>query len=235
MAELRFGPQELLVSEIFGPTFQGEGYSLGRRCGFLRLGHCNLKCSWCDTPYTWDWRRYSADAELTRLGVGEVAARIERMGVPLLVVSGGEPLLQQAGLIALFARLPATLAVEIETNGTVIPEPKLTERVSRFTVSPKLAHAAMSEQRRIRPVALRALGATHKSIFKFVATAESDLDEIEVIVSELALSDIYVMPEGHDPQRLVERMRALAPAVQERRWNLTTRLQVLLWGNQRAV
>ena len=42
-------PEELVVSEIFGPTWQGEGPSLGRRCGFVRLGRCNLACTFCDT------------------------------------------------------------------------------------------------------------------------------------------------------------------------------------------
>ncbi|GAT68769.1 radical SAM family protein [Planomonospora sphaerica] len=235
MSERRFGAQKLIVSEIFGPTFQGEGYSLGRRCGFLRLGHCNLACSWCDTPYTWDWHRFSPESELSRLDVTEVAARIENMAVPLLVISGGEPMLQQAGLVSLFAHLPPGLAVEIETNGTVAPEPAVTERVSRFTVSPKLTHAAMSRQRRIRPAVLHAFAATDKATFKFVAASPYDLDEIETLTRELDLPDVYVMPEGRDPDQLMERMRALAPAVQERSWSLTTRLHVLLWGDRRAV
>nr|MDT0661998.1 7-carboxy-7-deazaguanine synthase QueE [Micromonospora sp. DSM 115978] len=235
MAERRFGPGELIVSEIFGPTFQGEGYSLGRRCGFLRLGHCNLACSWCDTPYTWDWHHFSPESELSRLDVAEVAARIETMAVPLLVISGGEPLLQQAGLVALFAHLPPALTIEIETNGTVAPESAVTDRVSRFTVSPKLAHAAMSSRRRIRPAVLRAFAATGKATFKFVAATPPDLDEIETLAGELALPDVYVMPEGRDPDQLLERMRTLAPAVQKRNWSLTTRLQVLLWGDSRAV
>ena len=53
----------LAVSEIFGPTHQGEGPSTGRLCGFVRLARCNLSCLWCDTPYTWDWGG-------NRIGVG---------------------------------------------------------------------------------------------------------------------------------------------------------------------
>lgn len=235
MAERRFGAQALIVSEIFGPTFQGEGYSLGRRCGFLRLGHCNLTCSWCDTPYTWDWHRFSAESELARLDVDEVAARIRSLAVPLLVVSGGEPMLQQSGLVALFAYLPPAQDIEIETNGTVAPDPEVTERVSRFTVSPKLAHASMSRERRLRPGVLHAFAATGKATFKFVAASPDDLDEIEALTGELEPADVYVMPEGRDPDQLIKRMRMLAPAVQERNWSLTTRLHVLLWGDRRGV
>ena len=59
----------LAVSEIFGPTLQGEGPSSGRRAMFLRLAGCNLSCSWCDTAYTWDWSRYDKKAEVTMMQV----------------------------------------------------------------------------------------------------------------------------------------------------------------------
>ena len=45
----------LIVSEIFGPTIQGEGPFSGRRAFFLRLGICNLRCTFCDSKFTWDW------------------------------------------------------------------------------------------------------------------------------------------------------------------------------------
>ena len=85
----------LVVSEVFGPTLQGEGPSAGQRAGFVRLGRCSLSCSWCDTPYSWDWKRYDPAVELRELAVGEVAASIRAMDVPMVVVTGGEPLLQQ--------------------------------------------------------------------------------------------------------------------------------------------
>lgn len=65
-AGLSVAEGELVVSEVFGPTFQGEGPSLGRRAGFVRLGRCNLDCSWCDTPNTWDWSRFDPAIELRR-------------------------------------------------------------------------------------------------------------------------------------------------------------------------
>ena len=55
------------------------------------------------------------------------------------------------------------------------------------------------------------------------------------MVDECALTDVWVMPEGTDAAILTERQRALAPAVIERGWNLTTRLHILLWGDRRGV
>src|SRR3954451_18718764 len=94
-------PASLVVSEVFGPTFQGEGRSLGRRCGFVRLGRCNLACTWCDTKYTWDWSQYDPSVELRRRTVDEVVADLAAMDVPMVVITGGEPLLQQRAMAAL--------------------------------------------------------------------------------------------------------------------------------------
>ena len=69
----------LVVSEVFGPTVQGEGPSAGRLCGFVRLGRCNLACDFCDTGYTWDWDRYDAAVELTEMPVGDVLAKLDSM------------------------------------------------------------------------------------------------------------------------------------------------------------
>ena len=95
--------QYLVVSEVFGPTWQGEGPSLGRRCGFVRLGRCNLACTWCDTPYTWDWERYDPRVELHRRMVTEVVSELDAMKIDMVVISGGEPLLQQSHLPPLLA------------------------------------------------------------------------------------------------------------------------------------
>src|ERR1700730_7162757 len=97
----------LVVSEVFGPTIQGEGPSLGRRAGFIRLGGCDLTCSWCDAAYTWNASRYDLRAELTRM---PVTAMVERalVGDPeIVVITGGEPLLhqQQAGRLELLDQL----------------------------------------------------------------------------------------------------------------------------------
>ena len=66
----------LVVSEIFGPTIQGEGQYAGQLVAFIRLGGCNLACSWCDTPYTWDASRFDLRNEMTRTPVNEILERV---------------------------------------------------------------------------------------------------------------------------------------------------------------
>jgi organic radical activating enzyme len=226
----------LVVSEVFGPTWQGEGPSLGRRAGFVRLGRCNLQCTFCDTPYTWRWEDHDPAVELTTVSVVDVLAQLETMRVPLVVVTGGEPLLQQSHLPPLLDGLRAwRIDCEVETAGTLSPTPEVIAGVTRFNVSPKLANSGNPVERRYRPDVLRELESTGKASFKFVAVDASDLDEIGRIVEDNALTDVWVMPEGIDATTIVERGRALADPVLARGWHLTTRLHVLLWGDRRGV
>lgn len=225
----------LVVSEVFGPTLQGEGPSAGQAAAFVRLGRCNLACSWCDTPYTWDWERHDPADELTTMAVTDVLARLDSMGVDLLVVTGGEPLLQQRHLPPLLEGAKARgWTVELETAGTLAPTAAV-DLVDRFNVSPKLAGSGMAIERRYKPDVLRAFQATGRAVFKFVASDPSDLDEVDAMVAECGLEHVWVMPEGVDGPTLVARMQALAPHVVARRWNLTPRLHVLLWGDRRGI
>lgn len=228
----------LVVSEVFGPTWQGEGPSLGRRAGFVRLGRCGLRCTWCDTPYTWRWEDHDPTVELTTRSIREVVDEVLAMDVGLVVVTGGEPLLQQSHLPPLLAPLRARgLEVEIETAGVLAPDPALHGLVTRFNVSPKLASSGNDLERRHRPDVLRAFVATGRAAFKFVAVDVADLEEIQGIVDECGLprGDVWVMPEGTDADTVIERSRELIDPVLARGWNLTTRLHVLLWGDRRGV
>jgi 7-carboxy-7-deazaguanine synthase len=228
-------PPTLAVSEVFGPTVQGEGPTAGRRAGFVRLGRCNLDCRWCDTPYTWDWDRYDPAVEVATTPVAEVVARLDAMAVERVVITGGEPLLQQRSLVPLLGVLGERgWAVEVETNGTIAPTPEVAAGVTAFNVSPKLANSGVPEDRRLRPDALRALVATGKAAFKFVATGVGDLDEIAAVVAAYGLAPVWVMPEGTDAATVSGRLAALADGVVARGWNLTTRLHVLVWGDERG-
>jgi len=234
-ADLTLGDDELVVAEVFGPTFQGEGPSLGRRAGFLRLGRCNLDCSWCDTPYTWDWDRFDPATELRHEPVASILARLDAMAPEIVVITGGEPLLQQRRLIPVLEGCAARgWPVEIETNGTIVPDERVVALVRRWNVSPKLANSGVPFEQRIRSEALAALRATGRAEFKFVVAEADDLGEVAELVDAHGLNPVWVMPEGTDPITLLDRSQKLADAVLERGWNLTSRLHVLLWGDQRG-
>jgi 7-carboxy-7-deazaguanine synthase len=235
--------QDLVVNEIFGPTVQGEGRSLGRRCAFLRLGGCNLSCSWCDTPYTWDWTgasdsgvAYDPRKELHRRPVADVLADLLAIGPDLIVISGGEPLGQQERLIPLVRALRGHhKEIEIETNGTHAAHPELVAAGARFNVSPKLSHSGDPRHRRIVPDALTNLAALPDSTFKFVCQNTGDLDEVAELTRTFSLASVWIMPIGRTADDVTKHMSELADAVVDRGWNLTTRLHTLVWDDKRGV
>ncbi|GJF32582.1 radical SAM protein [Kitasatospora sp. NE20-6] len=223
----------LLVRERFGPTFQGEGPSTGRITHFLRLWGCNLHCPPCDTPDTWDRSRFDPADVARHHTAREIADWLTGRPGERLVVTGGEPLMQQRALLPLLRLLPG-YRVEIETNGTIPPLPEVVERVEAFNVSPKLARFAAPGDWRISPRALRALADCGKARFKFVVQEPGELEEISALVGEYGLGSVWVMPEGTSSAAVLEGMRGLADAVLARGWNLSTRLHTLIWEDARG-
>ena len=127
----------LTVSELFGPTVQGEGPSAGRLASFARLSGCPLACRWCDTPWTWDWTRYNRTAEQHPMTVSEVTAWAENQPARLIVITGGEPLIQARQLAELVPAADALgKVVEIETSGIITPPLQLAAAGASSTSRP---------------------------------------------------------------------------------------------------
>lgn len=234
----------LLVSEIFGPTIQGEGPSIGKPVKFLRLGACNLACTFCDTSYTWDFtslngKSYSKES-LETLTLAEILTRLTDIFASRLVISGGEPMLQQESLYFLLRAIRSYEGwpVEIETNGTIPPSLLFSDLVTQFNVSPKLANSGNVERHRtpiIIPV-LRQFSQTGKAIFKFVVSEVDQLEEVQSLVdkAEIDPQSVYVMPMGTRAEEILCRSQVLVNETVLRGWNFTTRLHVLLWGDERG-
>ena len=234
-------PGNLAVSEIFGPTLQGEGRNIGMSCFFLRFAGCNLKCSWCDTKYTWDWEHYKKEDEIIKMNAEAIYNRLKDLAkgtghkIQALVVTGGEPLLQQG----MWRQVTEVLIregwwVEVETAGTIAPLTG-TEYVSQFTVSPKLANSGNIPAKRYQPQALNAFMNTGKAVFKFVVTSVQDFEEVHKLVDAHDLSPVYIMPEGTTAENLQKVTELIVPTVIEKGYNFTPRLQVELWGQKRGV
>src|SRR5690606_2481138 len=177
-------PYTTLFRSKCGGTVQGEGPSTGVPACFVRLALCNLICSPCDTPYTWDTARYDLRKEAHYESVEGLLAWALDQPEGLVVVTGGEPLIQMAGLTELVKGLRgAGRMVEIETNGTIAPSAALVAAGPYFNVSPKLSRfgAAMPETRRLRPDVLRTFVATGRARFKFVVSEPAELAEIAAL------------------------------------------------------
>ena len=221
------------IAEIFY-SIQGEGSLLGVPSVFVRTSGCNLRCSWCDTPYTsWnpEGQEFSLDTILEE--VGEYPARY-------VVVTGGEPMIAP-GIVDLTERLRAHgLHITIETAGTVFA-PVACDLMS---ISPKLANstpedrwAAQHDRLRFQPEVLQKLMNAYDYQLKFVVAQPEDLDEIEGVLNRIKADrgKVILMPEGVEPSVLHERGVWLAEIAKRHGFRFSPRLHVELWGNRRGI
>lgn len=243
----------LQISQVFGPTVQGEGAAAGRHCLFVRTFGCNLECAWCDTAYTWavtdekaaktrDGHRYERDAPAYGRKFMTPADVLERLrGLwdietrpTVIVVSGGEPMMQQRELLPLLEWLRGWgHEVHVETAGTIAPRPEFDRAVTQYNVSPKLKSSGNPVKKRHKPAVLDALRDTGRAWFKFVVTSDvgEDLAEVDGIVAEAALSPqrVMVMPEGSDARTNIATAQQMVDAAVARGYGISFRTQVLLW------
>ena len=247
----------LRISETFA-SIQGEGKLTGAPSFFVRTSGCNLRCTWCDTPYaSWDPEGPVRTVEdIVREAVGVR----ERQGVRHAVLTGGEPMLPPAIVPLTGALRDEGFHITIETAGTIV-RPVACDLMS---LSPKLANSTPAgdprdpsgawadrhEQRRLKPDALRMLwhGAAELSKTwdrqcKFVVKGEADLPEIEAVLAILdegrtasertPPSDIMLMPEGTAVPS-PETRDAVQRICMRTGYRYCTRLHIHLYGDTRG-
>lgn len=253
---------KLKVNEIFA-TIQGEGASIGRAVTFLRLSICNLHCFWCDTYYTWNFgkgdgieKRWGVPTvkmadEVKEMEVDEVIEKLRALKPRRIVISGGEPMLQQAALTELIYKLQRMdLPVrdwehwefEMETNGTIEFKPgynsySLAGLLDQINCSPKLESSGNAKAIRFKPEVLSSYNNTDKAYFKFVVCKEEDLAEIAEIIETSGISKerVYLMPQGKTKAEQEAFQLQVQDYAQQHGYNFSPRLHVLLWDSKRGV
>jgi organic radical activating enzyme len=193
----------------------------------------------CDTSYTWDWTKHDRASQTVEVDPDQAFALTvaTAAGARTVVITGGEPLLQQEELVSLVSRLTSLgFRIEIETNGTLHPSEVLARSVSQWNVSPKLASSGNTLKARHRASALQWFASQAAAYFKFVVVSPKDLDEVEKLVTALDVprDRVILMPEGTDATSLLEKTAWLATRCTELGYRLGTRLHVLLWGAERG-
>jgi 7-carboxy-7-deazaguanine synthase len=221
------------VAEIFY-SLQGEGSLLGVPSVFVRTSGCNLRCTWCDTPYT-SWQPEGEERT-----VDSILAQVLAYPARHVVLTGGEPMLQPQLVPLSRALRQAGWHITVETAGTVDAD----VACELMSISPKLANSTPSgewairhENTRINLPVLRSLMARCAYQLKFVVAAPEDLVEIRALTASLgaAPGNVILMPEGRDPALLRERSLWLAPLCLEHGFRFSPRLHVDLWGDRRGV
>jgi len=202
---------------------------------FVRTSGCNLRCTWCDTPYT-SWEPQGEERS-----VASIVDEVNSYGATHVVITGGEPMIAPK-IEELTGRL--TQHITIETAGTV----DANVRCELMSISPKLANstphtresgrwAAQHDRLRYQPEILRRLIQLYPYQLKFVITNPSDLEQVNGIVEDIGAlrNRVVLMAEGVDAAILAERGRWLAEVAKREGFRITPRLHIDLWGNRRGV
>jgi 7-carboxy-7-deazaguanine synthase len=224
----------MVIAETF-TSIQGEGMLAGIPSFFIRTSGCNLRCTWCDTPYT-SWQ-----PEGERRSVRDLIAAATVAGLRHVVVTGGEPLLQRE-----IGELTHALAsnghhITVETAGTVAPE----FDCHLLSVSPKTSNSDPEGRFRERHRDLRInlaplqrlLGRHGEHQLKFVAQGEGDVGEILALVARLGVARerVLLMPEGRSAEEVAARASAVARLCLDHGFRYTPRLHLDLFGNRGGV
>ena len=221
------------IAELFY-SVQGEGSLVGVPSAFIRTSGCNLRCAWCDTPYT-SWSPEGTELTLEQI-LDEVAAHPARH----VVVTGGEPMIAP-DIVPLTERLRGRgLHITVETAGTVF-QPVACDLMS---ISPKLSNSVPSdalwgprhERLRLQPGPLLELMERYDYQLKFVIEKPADADEVRALVTRLRADAgrVILMPEGVDRDTLRSRGAWLAEICKEEGYRFSPRLHVELYGNRRG-
>lgn len=223
----------LFVNEFYA-AFQGEGATIGKRCWFLRLTGCDLSCEWCDSKYTWHPKVLEKAKKFTPK---QMAETLMVPGSPnRIVITGGEPLLQAVILAEFMTEvwmLRAGVKFEIETNGLHVPVPGML--FSKINVSPKISNSGLKKSERYNESALNYLASINNTIFKFVISTESDIDEILTDFQMIPKEKIYLMPQGITTSAQKSLSLKVMDLAMKYEFNFSPRLHILIHGNRRRI
>ena len=229
----RRGPITLHISEIFC-SIQGEGEHAGTPSVFVRTNGCNLRCHFCDTPYS------SWEPQGSIWTVEDVFREVRRYEQTHVVITGGEPLLQP-GVTPLVEMLrKESHYVTIETAGTIYRPVD----ANLMSVSPKRENSSPKspgrwkdrhDMLRHNPAVLQEIISKHNCQFKFVIEREEDVEDVKAFQKEfpeLDSSNVWLMPQAITKEDLLEIEAWLKPLAEQEGYQYSSRLQILEFGNR---
>lgn len=240
--------ETIRISEIFGPTIQGEGALIGRPTIFVRTGGCDYRCSWCDTLYAvesryrHDWKPMTAENIMTEIETLSAQRPIT------ISLSGGNPAIQPLEtLIDLGHAKGYTFA--IETQGSV--SQNWFAKLDVLTLSPKPPSSGMDTNLSILDECIEKAGDSPEIALKFVVFDEKDYNYAKAISARYPHLPVYLQPGNHTPPPgdnpdaaaidipgIMARMRWLIETANNDGWYTATilpQLHTLIWGNERGV
>ena len=235
------------VSEIFGPTIQGEGVLIGLPTVFVRTGGCDYRCSWCDSLHALD-TRFPGDWQAMTVEQVWVRVRALSGGKPLTVsLSGGNPAIQPLGELIEFGHQEG-YRFALETQGSVARDWFTT--LDTLVLSPKPPSSQMSTDWACFDACLAAAQGRPLTVLKIVIFDDEDYAYAKDAAARYPHLPIYLQPGNHTPPSpdvnnvivdmtgVMRRMEWLVDKATQDRWfgaRVLPQLHLLLWGNTRGV
>lgn len=235
------------ISEIFGPTIQGEGVLIGRPTVFVRTGGCDFRCSWCDTLHAVDSAYREDWLPMTPLAI-MMQVEILSRGRPLTIsLSGGNPAIQPMGSLIELGRRDG-YGFALETQGSVARS--WFRDLEVLTLSPKPPSSGMDADWTALEECIKAAGEAPQTVLKLVVFDEDDYAFARDAAARHPDLRIFLQPGNHTPppgraenahidmDGIMARMRWLVDKVSGDNWYEATvlpQLHTLIWGNLRGV
>lgn len=219
------------IAEIY-PSRQGEGLLTGTPSVFIRTSGCNLRCWFCDTPYT------SWEPEGDEMSPDGILARVSEWDTPHVILTGGEPMLFAESIPLTEGLQSLGKHVTVETAGTLY----LPLASNLMSISPKLSNSTPSgqtawrrrhERTRHRPRVIQRLLSEYEYQLKFVVAEPQDCDEIHRYLDQFPQADptrVLLMPQGTDLLTLAEIGEWLEPYCEASGWRFCPRQQIEWFG-----
>ena len=244
--------KSFLVNEIY-PCLQGEGVNLGKPAVLVRFQICNLRCVWCDTPYTHtnksdpvDVKDLNGKQNFFRISFEDLIEKIHSYSIKHIIFTGGEPTLQNLAMLAkALLQLDVAYTFEVESNGTQIPHLNLKDfsekdyELMQWNISPKYG----SSGQEINAEALTFWASKAREnlqvYFKFVVAKDSyekELEQVKYFEKQFQIpkSSILLMPEGTTLDSQIQNTW-LVDICLANLYRYTPRLHVLIYGSLRGV
>ncbi len=229
------------VSEIFGPTIQGEGALIGQPTVFVRMGGCDYRCSWCDTLYAVESKYRDEWQPMSEEEIFEKVKELSGTKPLLVTLSGGNPATQDLSrLIALGKAEGYRFA--IETQGSVAQD--WFADLDILTLSPKPPSSGMVTDWTMFDVCLGAAGTKTDITLKIVVLDDADYAYAREAAERYPNLPLYLQPcnpkpdEAYNPEGLTARLRWMADKVAADEWfdvTVLPQLHVMIWGHERGV
>jgi 7-carboxy-7-deazaguanine synthase len=234
------------VSEMFGPTIQGEGALIGLPTVFVRTGGCDFRCSWCDSLHAVDSRFRDQWRAMSTEDVWQGVRRLSGNMPVMVSLSGGNPAIQPLGDLIRLGKGPG-YRFALETQGSISRD--WFANLDTLALSPKPPSSGMDTDWAAVQSCVDAAQSAN-IVLKFVVFDEIDYAYAKDAAARFPRLPVYLQPGNHTPplpeeenakidtDGIMQRMHWLVERVTVDRWfsaHVLPQLHVLLWGNKRGV